>query len=99
MTESSGRDPTSREGLNPWALVLVLVFFLVGVVLVLARHWRRGSVMIGGSMLIAGLARLARPDRLAGLLVVRSRAFDVALCLGAGSAMMVLGMVVPGTYV
>ena len=38
------------------------------------------------------------PERLAGLLVVRSMIFDVALGLGVGTAVVVLGMVVPGTF-
>lgn len=98
MATAVERDPTSSEGLSPWALLLVLVFFAIGVALVATRHWRRGSVMIGGSMVLAGILRWILPERLAGLLVVRQRWFDVSLCLGAGSAVMVLGMVVPGVY-
>lgn len=92
------RDPTSADGLNPWPLLLVLVFFLIGVGLVAARHWRRGSVMIGGAWLLAGLLRLVLPERIAGLLAVRERWFDVALAAGAGTTIMVLGMIVPGVY-
>ncbi|MDI9628107.1 MAG: DUF3017 domain-containing protein [Acidobacteriota bacterium] len=84
--------------LNPWALLLVLVFFAVGVGLVATRHWRRGSVMIGGSLVLAGLLRWVLPERLAGLLVVRSKVFDVVLGLGVGTAVAVLGMIVPGTF-
>ena len=47
----------------------------------------------GPAMIIAG------PEHVAGLLAVRHRAFDAALMLGAGSAMIVLGWVVPGVYV
>ena len=89
----------ARESLNPWFLLGVLVFFAIGVGLIATRHWRRGSMMIGGSMVLGGLARLVLPRRLAGLLAVRHRAFDAALMLGAGSAMIVLGWVVPGVYV
>lgn len=95
---SKGPDPTSTEGLNPWALLLVLCFFVAGVILVATRHWRRGSVMMGGAMVLGGLLRLLLPEKLAGLLVVRSKLFDVALMLGVGSAVMVLGMIVPGVY-
>lgn len=96
--EPHGKDPTSTEGLSPWALLLVLGFFVAGFVLVATRHWRRGSVMIGGSIFLAGLLRLVLTDEMAGLLVVRHKVFDVALCLGMGAAVMVLGMVVPGVY-
>lgn len=96
VDEQSSKVPPGP--LSPWALLLVLAFFIAGVALVATRHWRRGSVMIGGSVVLAGLLRLVLPERLAGLLVVRHKVFDVALCLGAGTATMVLGMIVPGTY-
>lgn len=96
-TAAPPNDP--RNSLNPWPLLLVLAFFGAGIVLVILRHWRRGSVMMGGSLVLAAGLRLILPRRVAGLLAVRHRAFDVALTLGAGVAMMVLGMVVPGTYV
>lgn len=98
MATAVERDRSSAQHLSPWALLLVLVFFAIGVGLVATRHWRRGSVMIGGSMVLAGVLRWLLPDHLAGLLVVRQRWFDVSLCLGAGSAVMVLGMIVPGVY-
>ena len=84
--------------LRPWALLAVLVIFAIGVGLVATRHWRRGSVMVGGSLVLAGLLRWVLPERLAGLLVVRSKIFDVALGLGVGTGVVVLGMVVPGTF-
>lgn len=92
------RDDARPDFLSPWALLLVLAFFAAGVVLVATRHWRRGSVMIGGSMVMAAVLRLLLPERLAGLLVVRSKVFDVAWCTGVGVAVMVLGLVVPGTF-
>ena len=54
--------------------------------------------MVGGSLVLAGLLRWVLPERLAGLLVVRSKIFDVALGLGVGTGVVVLGMVVPGTF-
>ncbi len=87
-----------RGTLSPWVLLGVLVFFLGGVLLVATRHWRRGSVLIGGSLVLAGFARLVLPQQIAGLLVVRHRAFDVAIMMGAGVTIMALGMAVPGVY-
>ena len=83
--------------LSPWALLAVLVFFAIGVGLVATRHWRRGSVMVGGSLVLAGLLRWVLPERLAAC-SVRSKIFDVALGLGVGTGVVVLGMVVPGTF-
>ena len=86
------------ENLGGWALAVVLAAFSVGVVLVAMHHWRRGAVVMGGAVGLAGLLRLVLPERLAGLLVVRSKAFDVITCGLAGAAMMILGMVVPGGF-
>ena len=47
---------------------------------------------------LGGRLRWVLPERLAGLLVVRSKIFDVALGLGVGTGVVVLGMVVPGTF-
>lgn len=94
------RDKPEREvgSLNLWPLALVCLFFLAGLGLVLARHWRRGSVVMGAALGLGALLRLVLPEEVAGLLVVRSRLFDCALLAGVGVGMMVLGMVVPGTY-
>jgi len=47
------------------------------------------------SVLFAALARLLLPARRVGLLVVRSRAFDVVVLAGMGMALVVLAIVVP----
>lgn len=91
-------DRQDDAGLNPWSLLAVLAVFAIGIVLILTWHWRRGSVMIGGSMVLAGVLRLLLPPEWVGLLKVRSRGLDAALLLGMGVAIMVLGMTVPGVY-
>lgn len=97
----SGRnipEVAGDENLSPWALLVVLIFVAAGVVLVAMHHWRRGSVMIGGAVGLAALLRLLLPTRLAGLLVVRSKSFDVISCGLIGAAIMILGMIVPGGF-
>ncbi len=46
-------------------------------------------------MLLASLARLVLPARRVGLLVVRSRAFDVLVLTTMGVALVVLAVIVP----
>ncbi|EPH02382.1 hypothetical protein HMPREF1531_01688 [Propionibacterium sp. oral taxon 192 str. F0372] len=86
------------EDLRVSALAVVLVAFAVGLVLVWLHHWRRGSMMMGGAMVLAAGLRMLLPERVVGLLVVRSRLFDVLVSLTAGVAMIVLGLVVPGGF-
>ncbi len=65
--------------------------FLAAVALVLVGldYFRRGSVVLAGSVLLAAFLRLFLPEREAGLLVVRSRKVDV-LVLGVLGALLAL---------
>jgi len=81
--------------LRQWPLLLVVACFAVGIGLVLALHWRRGAMMMGGATGLAGLLRMVLPEERAGLLVVRSRAWDVIVTGLTGAAMIVLALVVP----
>lgn len=78
-----------------WPLLLVMACFVVGICLIMVLHWRRGAMMMGGGTGLAGLLRLVLSDERAGLLVVRSRGWDVAVTGLAGAAIIVLAMVVP----
>ena len=95
---------TSRETRTPvpparpwleWPLGLVLVGVATGLGIISTGHWRRGSFAFGAAVVGAGLLRAVLPPRVAGLLVVRSRWFDVIATLVAGAAIMVLSLIVP----
>ena len=59
--EQPAAEQRGSEGLNPWSLLAVLAVFAVGVVLIINWHWRRGSVVIGASVTLAGVLRLLLP--------------------------------------
>jgi hypothetical protein len=77
------------------ALGVVLVIAVVGFARVLQEHWREGTALVGGALLVAGVARIALPDDRAGLLAVRSQAVDVLSYLGFGVLMVALAFTVP----
>ncbi|WP_051580453.1 DUF3017 domain-containing protein [Pseudonocardia acaciae] len=79
------------------ALIVVLVIVAAGFVRVLAEHWREGTGLIAGALLIAGVARVLLPDDRAGLLAVRSQAIDGLCYLGLGVLMVVLAVTIPKT--
>ncbi len=58
-------------------------------------HWRVGSGMIAVGLLLAAVLRVVLAPRRAGWLVVRSRAFDVVLLLGAAGAVLALAVTIP----
>lgn len=78
-----------------WPLVLVLLAAGTGVAIMSTGHWRRGSFAFGAAVVGAAVLRAVLPPRLAGLLAVRKRWFDVLVTLAAGVAIMVLALIVP----
>ncbi|WP_298445974.1 DUF3017 domain-containing protein [Gordonia sp. (in: high G+C Gram-positive bacteria)] len=62
----------------------VLAVVAVAAILVLFDRWRRGSVAFGAALLLGAALRAALPSERAGLLQVRSRAFDIGAMAAAG---------------
>lgn len=81
---------------SPWALSAVLGVLVLGVGFVAAGHWRRGSLLIAGALLLGAALRLLLPRQLAGLLVTRRRIFDVVVMGLIGAAIVALALIVPG---
>ncbi|CAO5148457.1 membrane hypothetical protein [Frankia sp. AiPs1] len=66
-----------------------------GFLLISQNRWRRGLLLIGATLVLAGLTRLAVPTRRMGLLAVRGRVFDTLLLLALGAAVIALTTAVP----
>lgn len=84
---SPGPIPT---GLLREPLVWLLVLLTAGLVLIRADHTRLGLAVIVAAVALAALLRLVLSPHTAGLLAVRTRAFDVAVM---GSLAIGLGVV------
>jgi hypothetical protein len=56
---------------------------------------RGGTLAVAGTLLATALARLALPERRAGLLVSRRRLLDVAVLAAFGVGLLVAGLVLP----
>ena len=94
------QDPVGGGPVRPrrqWPLLLVSALVLGGVVSALLGPdtWRAGCLVVGGALVLGALLRLVLTTRAAGLLRVRSKAFDVGVMLLAGGATLVLSVVVP----
>jgi len=91
------RGALNRAGrLREWPFAAVVTTALVGLFVVAELdRFRRGSVVFAAAFGLAGLLRLVLPARVAGLLAVRSRGFDVVAygLLAVGIA--VLAIIVP----
>lgn len=75
------RPPTKRNWLSEWPITLVLTGVAIAMIMIALDYFRRGSIVLSASVLLAAFLRLLLPDGDAGMLVVRSRKVDV-LTLG-----------------
>ena len=94
------RDPAGGGSVRPrrqWPLLLVSALVLGGLVSALLGPdtWRAGCLVVGAALVLGALLRLVLTTRQAGLLRVRGKAFDVAVMLLTGGAILVLSVVVP----
>jgi hypothetical protein len=60
-----------------------------------SRYVARGAVLVGGSLLVAGLARLILPPRYAGLLSTRRKASDALTFAAFGAAVLAVALMLP----
>jgi Protein of unknown function (DUF3017) len=83
--------------LRAWPVVVVLLGVVAGLVIALVwdSGWRLGCLVIGGSLGVGAIERIAMPSRDAGLLQVRSKAFDVGMLTVLSVTIIVLAIVVP----
>lgn len=88
------RDILGRQAL----LLAVLAGVVAGLVVIVADHPIRGSVLIGGSLVAAGLARVVFSERRAGLLVNRGWVIDAVTLITLGLAMIALAVSLHRTY-
>ena len=85
------RDEKSRSGdnvielrgrrtsglLREWPITLVLAGVAVAMIFIAMDSFRRGSVVLSASVLLAAFLRLLLPDADAGMLAVRTKKVDV----------------------
>jgi hypothetical protein len=81
--------------LAEWPLIAVLAVCASGVLVVLSEHFRRGTVLFAGGLVLAAGLRLLLPPAAAGLLAVRSRALDVLMLGALGLGVLLAALVVP----
>jgi DUF3017 family protein len=92
-------DPSAAEQgrSRQWPYVGVLVGVAIALVIIgLGVHLvRSGTLVLAGVLLVAAVARLVLPERLAGMLSSRRRLLDVAIFGVLGVGLLVAGLVVP----
>jgi hypothetical protein len=77
-------------------LILVLAVVAVGLLRITQYHWRQGTVLVGGALLLAAALRAVLSDSGAGLIAIRGKGVDVLLYGGLGLMVMAVAMTIEG---
>ena len=78
-----------------WPITLVFLGIGVSLIMIATDHFRRGSVGLAVSVLLAAFLRLFLPDSAAGMLEVRSKRVDVAVLGSLGVILTIFALWVP----
>lgn len=89
------RRPSRNGWLRQWPITIVLAGVAVAMVLIALDYFRRGSIVLSASVLLAAFLRLLLPDEDAGMLVVRSRKVDVITLAVLGVGLTIFTFWVP----
>ena len=91
------REDTAASGLSWVPYLLVLAGAAAGLFIAWrgARYAVLGTAVLGGSLLVAALARLVLPPRYAGLLSTRRKASDVLTFAVLGAAVLAVALTLP----
>ena len=88
---------TARTSLRPQlAFGMILAVVALAMVRITQYHWREGTVIIGGALLLAAGLRAVLPPERTGLLGIRRRALDVLTYGGFGLLMLAVALTITG---
>lgn len=88
-----------QEALQRQALTAVVIAGVAaGLAVIVLDRPIRGSFLLGGSLVVGGLARTVVSERRAGMLVNRGRTTDALTLTGIGLAVIVLAASLRQTY-
>lgn len=81
--------------LAEWPITIVLIGITVALLMIAMDHFRRGSIVLSASVMLAAFLRLLLPGQEAGMLAVRSRRIDVAVLGGLAIGLSIFTYWVP----
>jgi hypothetical protein len=77
-------------------LVLVLGVVAVGLLRIVMYHWRQGTVLLGGALVLAAALRALLSNERASLIAIRGRSVDVLSYGGLGLMVMAVALTIDG---
>ncbi len=91
--ENVHRLPRSR--FREWPISLVILGIGLSMIFVATDHFRRGSLVLAVSVVLATFLRLFLPENQPGMLAVRSKGVDVAVLAVLGVGLTIFALWVP----
>ncbi len=91
------RPPGARSRWQqlPYGIVICCLALTLVWIRQSGQNARGGTLAVAGILLAAALARLALPERRAGMLASRHRLTDVAVLAALGTGLLVAGLLLP----
>jgi hypothetical protein len=84
-----------RSRFAQWPITIVFLGISISLILIATDHFRRGSLGLAASVLLAAFMRLFLPNSAAGMLEVRSKRIDVAVLGTLGVILTIFALWVP----
>ncbi len=81
--------------LTEWPITVVLIGITVALLMIAMDHFRRGSIVLSASVMLATFLRLLLPNSEAGMLAVRTKRTDVLILGGLAISLTVFTFWVP----
>jgi hypothetical protein len=93
---SATHPPRRKFSVTQLPFLVVLLIVAVAALLIAQYHWRQGTALIGGALLVAGVLRAALPSERAGLLAIRGRPVDVLSYAALAALILFLSFTITG---
>jgi hypothetical protein len=77
-------------------MILVLAVVAAGIFRISQYHWRQGTLLIGGALVLAAALRALLPADRVGTVAIRSRSVDVLLYGGLGFVVIAVSLTIQG---
>ncbi|GAA2098199.1 hypothetical protein GCM10009841_11110 [Microlunatus panaciterrae] len=95
VRDDSASSRAAARSLKQWPLMIVVGGIVIGLVVIFLGQWRFGCLVIGSSLGVGAVERIALSNKEAGLLQVRSRPFDILVMIAMGAGIIALTILVP----
>jgi multisubunit Na+/H+ antiporter MnhB subunit len=93
---STAHPHKGRFSLSQLPFAVVMLIVAVAALRIGQYHWRQGTALIGGALLVAAVLRIVLSEDRAGLLAIRTRIVDFVSYAGLAALILFLTFTITG---